>query len=77
MLHAVHHPSSDPRFGKQHIFGILIFQQKSDDPTNSPTDEEPVHQTRQSVSGTRKKGKIQLKAKLKNMHTAIAIKLWK
>lgn len=54
MLHAIHNPSSEIGSGREHVFGVLVFQKIGGLPSTQPK-ELALHQTRQAVSGIRKK----------------------
>ena len=53
MLHVIQNPSSDQRTGKEHVFGILIFQKKGG-PSTPQKQKSTTQLTRQSTSGIRK-----------------------
>lgn len=75
MLHAVHNPSSDQSSERPHLFGILIFQKEGGQAMTS-LKEHPVavHQTRQTVSGTRKKSSLSGNELISNLFANVLIK---
>jgi len=55
MLHAVLKPDSDTRFGREHVFGILVFSKKGGAATPAKAAKtQATHNTRQATVGSRR-----------------------